>query len=316
MLKTKNNYKKAMPYMSGHKTKDNYVPIIISVTAVICTILIVTAILLIRSLPKEAFLDLVPSPSHESTELKGCVYPQPDEDIRKKADRLREIRYEEYLEHVYTPLESEMDNVYVYDNHKKCYLTFDDGPSSVTPKILDVLEKYKVKATFFVTGDRVIANPEIAKQIAKGGHTIGNHSYSHQYDSVYGSPSGFEREVAKCKKAIDDALGQSYDNLVFRFPGGYDSLSDESLKASYRNILGKIGYKYIDWSCLTGDSNTTEPTAEYLMDTLKSTIGSSVTGDIVVLMHDSPTKEITAKTLPKIIEYLYENGYEFDILKN
>ncbi len=316
MLKTKKNHTRVMPYMSGHKESDNYVPLIVSVTAVICTVLIVTAILLIRSLPREAFLEFIPSLSQQDAEIKGCIYPMPTEDVRKKADRLREIRYEEYLEHVYTPLESEMDNVYVYDNRKKCYLTFDDGPSSVTPKILDVLEKYKAKATFFVTGDRVIANPDIAKQIVKGGHTIGNHSYSHQYDSVYGSLSGFEAEVTKCKKAIDDALGQSYDNLVFRFPGGYDSLNDEGLKASYRNILEKIGYKYIDWSCLTGDSNTTEPTAEYLMDTLKSTIGSSVTGDIVVLMHDSPTKEITASTLPQIIEYLYENGYEFDVLKN
>ncbi len=316
MLKTKKNHTRVMPYMSGREESDNYVPLIVSVTAVICAVLIVTAILLIRSLPREAFLDFIPSLSQQDTEIKGCVYPQPTEDVRIKADRLREIRYEEYLEHVYTPLDGEMDSVYVYDNHKKCYLTFDDGPSSVTPLILDVLEKYKVKATFFVTGDRIMANPEIAKQIAKGGHTIGNHSYSHQYDSVYGSLSEFEAEVTKCKNAIDDALGQSYDNLVFRFPGGYDSLNDEAKKTSYRNILKKIGYKYIDWSCLTGDSNTTEPTAEYLINTLKSTIGSSVTGDIVVLMHDSPTKEITAKTLPKIIEYLYENGYEFDILKN
>ena len=112
-------------------------------------------------------------------------------------------------------------------------------------------------------------------------------------------------------EAINEALGESYDNLVFRFPGGYDSLTDEESKKTYRNILTELGYKYIDWSCLTGDSNTTEPTEKYLMDTLNMTIGHSVTGDIVVLMHDSP-----AKTLPKIIEYLYEEGYEFDILNN
>ena len=299
------------------KKENSFITKLVAITLVISASLITIAAVILSKMPKEAVLKAL-NPENDPKEeiITACVYPKPTDDVRAKADRLREIRYEDYLTHVYMPLEAEMDNVYIYDYAKKCYLTFDDGPSSVTPQILDVLDKYKVKATFFVTGDRAEANPEIMKSIADGGHTIGNHTYSHVYSNVYNSGEKFKEEVQKCKSAIDNALGYEYDNLVFRFPGGYDSLTDETTKSNYRNILKNIGYKYIDWSCLTGDSNTTAPTADYLMDTLKLTIGSSRSGDIVVLMHDSPTKEITAKTLPKVIEYLYEEGYTFEALTN
>lgn len=299
------------------KKENSFITKLVTITAIISAFLITVAVVLISSMPKGEVIKALRHTSEPKEEVVTTyIYPEPTEDIRAKANRLREIRHEDYLTHVYEPLEAEMDNVYIYDYTKKCYLTFDDGPSSVTPQILDVLEKYKVKATFFVTGDRAEANPEIMKSIAKAGHTIGNHTYSHVYSNVYNSGESFKDEVQKCKSAIDTALGYEYDNLVFRFPGGYDSLTDENTKANYRNILKSIDYKYIDWSCLTGDSNTTTPTADYLMDTLRLTIGSSRSGDIVVLMHDSPTKEITAKTLPKVIEYLYEEGYQFEALTN
>ena len=143
------------------------------------------------------------------------------------------------------------------------------------------------------------------KSIVDAGHSIGNHTYSHSYSNVYNSAQDFRDEVQKGKSAINSALGYEYDNLIFRFPGGYDSLKNETTKINYRSILKSLGYKYIDWSSLTGDSNTTTPTADYIMYTLKHTANSSETGDTVVLMHDSGAKEITAKTLPNVIEYLY-----------
>lgn len=299
-----------------HKTSDKFLSRLILVTSVISVCLISVSVFLIASLPKEAFRTVM---SRNETALKkeeGFVYPTPLSEVRAKADRLREIRLEDHLAHCYTPIEAEFDGAYVYDYDKKCYLTFDDGPSMVTPMILDVLDQYKVKATFFVTGDRAEANPNFMKQIADGGHSIGNHSYSHVYDVVYASPDSFKEEVTKCKDAIDTALGREYENLIFRFPGGYDSLTNEDSKTAYRKVLGDMGYSFIDWNSLTGDSNTTDPTEEYLMDTLKTSIKFSKTGDIVVLMHDSPSKEITAKALPKIIEYLYDEGYQFEALVN
>ncbi len=304
---------------AGSSSDDNsFIVKTISITAVICIILISLAIAMLSSMPKEAVLSAFSKDKTADAQVKitSYIYPKPSEDIRTKADRLKEIRYEEYLEKCYKPKDGEMDNVYVYDNKKKCYLTFDDGPSNVTRSILDVLNGYGVKATFFVMGERAEANPKLIKQILSEGHSIGNHSYSHDYNSVYGSLSSFKNEVKKCRDAIDSALGTKYENLVFRFPGGYESLNDEDAKAAYRMALKGMGYKYIDWTCLTGDSETTTPTEEYLMNTLKMTVSHTVTGDIVVLMHDSATKEMTANTLPKVIEYLHNEGYEFDSLEN
>lgn len=303
------------PYKRRRSEGDGFLRKLYTVTAVISAFLIGMGGFFASKLPKEVFADafFVSAPKKEVSEL---ILPQPTEEMRIKADRLREIRYEDYLENCYNPLEAELDNIYINDYAKKCYLTFDDGPGKVTERILDVLKQYKVKATFFVIGQRAEQNPEILRAIAKDGHSIGNHSYSHDYNGLYESPDAFKKEVLKCKNAIDKALGEEYDNLLFRFPGGYDSLKNEDTKKAYRKVLTKTGYKYTDWSCLTGDSNTTNPTFEYLMNTLNFSIGNTKTGDIVVLMHDSATKEITAETLPKIIEYLYEKGYEFESLSN
>ena len=313
-MKNKFYVSRYVPYSRRHHKRDNFIAKLVGLTAVISLVLISVSVILLSRIPREAFVNVLSS--EPKTQFAGYVYPEPTDEVRIKADRLREIRYEDYLEHCYTPLDGEMDNVYIRDNKKKCYLTFDDGPSSVTPLILDVLKQYKVRATFFVLGIHAEANPEIIRQRHREGHAIGNHSYSHEYDRIYDSVSGFKNEIKKCQDAIDEALGTKYESSVFRFPGGYTSLTNEDTKTAYRNALTEMGYKYIDWSCLTGDSNTTAPTEEYLMNTLKFGIGDSKTGDIVVLMHDSPTKEITAKSLPKIIEYLYEEGYEFDVLTN
>ena len=124
------------------KKENSFITKLVTITAIISAFLITVAVVLISSMPKGEVLKAL-KPENEPKEeiITACIYPEPTEDVRAKANRLREIRYEDYLTHVYEPLEAEMDNVYIYDYTKKCYLTFDDGPSSVTPQILDVLEK-------------------------------------------------------------------------------------------------------------------------------------------------------------------------------
>ncbi len=309
-----------VPYAKKKKNGNFFVSNIIIITTLICILLTGTMVILANKIPKEEFKKIIKASftKEERNEAeKGYVYPEPDEAVRIKADRLREIRYEDYLSRCYFPQEGEMDNVYVLDNHKKCYLTFDDGPSEMTPYLLDVLDKYKVKATFFVQGKNVNLHPKYTKAIYDAGHSIGNHTYSHIYEVIYSEKKAdFKKEVTDCQNAIDNALGKKYENLIFRFPGGYDSLTKEETKKMYRDTLSEIGYKYIDWSCLTGDSNSTDPTKEDIMRTLEFSISNTKTGDIVVLMHDAETKKITVDTLPMVIEYLYSNGYEFDVLTN
>lgn len=313
-----------VPYSSRVRRRRIFVLKTAAITAAVCLALISVTVLAARKMPRDFYISLfrggagVSETASDTAPPKetAYVYPMPSADIRAKADRLREIKLDDWNAHSYLPSDGELDNVYLYDNKKMCYLTFDDGPSAVTGQILDILSEYKVKATFFVTGAAANAHKDLVKRIYDEGHTIGNHSHTHDYNTVYSSREGFIDEVISCKNAIDGALGFEYDNLVFRFPGGYVSLTDENTKAGYVSALKELGYKYIDWSCLTGDGNVTDPTVDYLVNTLKFGIGSSKTGDIVVLMHDSSTKQATADALAGIIEYLYESRYRFGVLNN
>ena len=126
------------------RNDDGFMAKLIAVTSVISAVLLCVGISLLSTLPKEAFSAVLFSKSKEKKEIcTAYIYPEPSKELRAKADRLKEIRYEEYLEHTYTPLSAEMDNVYVYDSKKVCYLTFDDGPSAVTEDILDILRNTK-----------------------------------------------------------------------------------------------------------------------------------------------------------------------------
>lgn len=236
------------------------------------------------------------------------IYPQPSDEARKAADDYRNS----LAENEYIPSEGEVTGIYKNDNIKTCYLTFDDGPSPVTNQILDILNTYGIKATFFAVGNQVRAYPEIVARIFNEGHSIGNHSYSHDYSSVYRGDADFNDEVITTRNAIDDALGGSYTNYVFRFPGG--SFEDE--KQHYKQNLISMKYQYIDWNTLSGDSEVTEPTGDYIINDIIKSTNDGTKEDIVVLMHDAGAKQITADTLPSVIDYLIQKGYTFKAIWN
>lgn len=113
-----------------------------------------------------------------------------------------------------------IENIY-HSETKRAFLTFDDGPSTVTPTILEVLKQENVKASFFVLGSRVEAMPDIIKRIYEEGHYIANHGYSHTYSAIYSSPQAVLDEYNKCNEAVKKAIGkQEYNSHLFRFPGG------------------------------------------------------------------------------------------------
>ncbi len=113
-----------------------------------------------------------------------------------------------------------IENIY-HSETKRAFLTFDDGPSAVTPTILEVLKQENVKASFFVLGSRVEAMPDIIKRIYEEGHYIANHGYSHTYSAIYSSPQAVLDEYNKCNEAVKKAIGkQEYNSHLFRFPGG------------------------------------------------------------------------------------------------
>ncbi len=113
-----------------------------------------------------------------------------------------------------------IENIYHSEN-KRAFLTFDDGPSTVTPTILDTLKQQNVKASFFVLGSRVEAMPDTVKRIYEEGHYIANHGYSHTYSAIYSSPQAVLDEYNKCNESVKKAIGrQEYNSHLFRFPGG------------------------------------------------------------------------------------------------
>lgn len=194
---------------------------------------------------------------------------------------------------------------------KIAYLTFDDGPSpNVTPKILDILKKENVKASFFVIGKYVDSYPEITRRAYEEGHFIANHSYDHDNKILYKSESSFMDEIKKTDLAISNAIGiEGYSSHIFRFPTGYMSSNHKSQKRNCLKLLSQMDYTYIDWNCLNNDSMK-KYSKEQLLANLKKTIKGKDT--LVILMHDTKFVSDSSTALKESIEYIRSQGYTFD----
>ena len=201
------------------------------------------------------------------------------------------------------------DNIISHKTDKKiAYLTFDDGPYYLTHKYLDVLDKYDVKATFFTIGlgkEKCLDNRSynchlLYNEIAKRGHTIANHTFSHLiWNGLYTSADSFIEQVKKQEELIFDNTGIK-TNIV-RFPGG--SKTAGSKKDAIVEKLKGIGYGWVDWTAFDGDGAELK-TKEEAWNNFVTSIDENIE---VVLFHDY--NAITLEILPKAIEYLQNNGY-------
>lgn len=191
---------------------------------------------------------------------------------------------------------------------KTVYLTFDDGPSSLTPKVLDLLDEYNAKATFFVVYTDDAKYTSYLKEIVNRGHTLAIHSYSHDYSKIYRSTDAFLADFNQVYQWVYEETGQRPS--LFRFPGG----STKGNTALVKNIIGEMerrGFIYYDWNVSSGDgSNLT--TAENILENIYPNVNSFQMP--VVLMHDGIGKNATLDALPKVLQTLAENGYQFQAL--
>lgn len=204
------------------------------------------------------------------------------------------------------------------ESEKIVFLTFDDGISTtVTPKILRTLDEYNVKATFFVIGETVDKGGERARELIKEefekGHAIANHSYSHNYHTLYPGRSlnlsNFKADFKKTDDLLKDILGENFSTRVVRCPGGYMSWNNMEQLDHYLNESNKVS---IDWNALSKDAEGKKKNAEQLLENVKRTTkGKEI---VVLLMHDTYGKEETAKALPEVIRYFKNNGYAFKTL--
>ncbi len=211
-------------------------------------------------------------------------------------------------------------NVTAVDD-KRIYLTFDDGPHHNTDRVLEILDTYGVKATFFTLGTYVAVYPERTKTIVDNGHLLACHSYSHDYVKLYESADAVLNEINAWKAAVEKAGISLPQKVYFRFPGGTTTTYME--RDRYEEIFWTItdaGYYTMDWTCANNDrylnGKTEEQTLEeYLVQSAITTTASlkySPSLPKIMLMHD--TADETAATLPQIIEALLNEGYTFGTL--
>ena len=193
---------------------------------------------------------------------------------------------------------------------KVIYLTFDDGPSPCTPQVLDILDRYGVNATFFITAQRPDCF-EYIKDAYDRGNTIGLHSYSHEYEQVYASEAAFFEDLEAIGRLAEEKIG--YVPALIRFPGGSSNetskLYTEGIMSALAPKVNEMGYQYWDWNAVTGDG-AEDVTAE---DEVKNAL-SFDQNTIVLLLHDGETKENTVTALPEIIEGFKNQGYTFKVL--
>lgn len=192
----------------------------------------------------------------------------------------------------------------VKSSGKKVYLTFDDGPSSNTDQILDILKHYDVKATFFVVGKTDERSVKAYQRIVEEGHTLAMHSYSHRYDEIYESKEAFARDLNSLQEYLYETTGVW--PRIYRFPGGSSNTVSKVDMQELIEYLTDIGITYFDWNVASGDAVSRTLPAETIVNNCLS--GIEKQKESVILMHDASNKGTTIEALPRIIEAIQEQG--------
>ncbi len=191
------------------------------------------------------------------------------------------------------------------------YLTFDDGPSARTDEILEILDKYGVKATFFVVGANEEGDLERMQKIVAAGHTLAIHSYSHDYKKIYASVEAYLEDFNQMFCQIYEATGVKPQ--IFRFPGGSVNSYNVGIHQQLIAEMTRRGFVYFDWNVANGDAvfSKIQPSSTLTANALK---GVGTARRAIILMHDSSAKTTTVEALPAIIEGYLEAGYSFAAL--
>lgn len=340
--------------MSYNETKDrNETMKLVCVLSLLLLILLVLSLYLMNNLeyptantePKTQYMEL---PALENMSLAGAKQVLDALDISyeviptqsRVANRIEKIEYlgkEEDGKKLYeigTTVKLHSNEV---GADKVIYLTFDDGPMVrynldmtvyyTTEELLDVLDEYGVKATFFLAGYQMVKSDRshFVNELYEKGHLIACHSYSHDFGKIYDSTNDFIADVKEFELALENILGKEKYNSIgkyIRFPGGTNSngviSGDESLE--YINAIRGEGYKVYDWTFLTNDADdhyrlAGESDKDYFMRSMKNGLegAKGKNKPLILLMHDK--MEMT-DVLPDILDYLIGEGYYFDTLEN
>ena len=184
---------------------------------------------------------------------------------------------------------------------RRVYLTFDDGPSSNTDRILDILDQYGVKATFFVVGKEGYA--EQYRRIVEEGHTLAMHSYSHKYSEIYASLGAYKEDLTKLHDFLYELTGE--DCNIVRFPGGSSNTVSHVDMWELIDYLNEEDMVYFDWNVSSGDASRDRKSVDQIARNVLNNIDQY--NNAVVLFHDAAGKDSTVDALPAIIEKILES---------
>lgn len=239
-----------------------------------------------------------------------------DDDIKKEDEKVAEIKAKEKAEEEKKKAEEEKKKAeeamakgtaYVPPAGAKIiYLTFDDGPGPYTSRLLDILKKYNVKATFFVTCNRAQYRSMITRAFLEG-HAIGLHSCTHNYAKIYQNEQAFFNELEEIENVVRNATG--FGSKLVRFPGGSSNTVSKKYNKGVMTRLAKQltekGYSYFDWNVSSGDAGETTDTNRVYNNVINRLKGNYS----IVLQHD--IKEYSVNAVERIIQFGQKNGFTF-----
>lgn len=196
---------------------------------------------------------------------------------------------------------------------KTAYLTFDDGPSDNTRSILDTLKKEKAVATFFLIGNEITDEKEaIVKQEIAQGNAVGVHTFCHEQKQMYCDAAGFFTDYQKASERIASVTGRL--PVLHRFPWGSNNGYVCSYVDDLHEKLKAMGVRSFDWNVSGEDSVSPHVSQETIFQNVKKDLTRF--DEPIILLHDSASAKNTASVLPRIIQYIREQGYSFGTLEN
>lgn len=206
--------------------------------------------------------------------------------------------------------QAEISNSKQVTQQKICYLTFDDGPSNHTEQILDILDEYEVKATFFVIGEELREDRKtIIERIVNDGHAIGLHSNVHDFDKLYRSVDNCIHDFREQQRILNEDYG--IDTNIFRFPGGSACCYMNGHREEYIQAMQKAGFRCYDWN-VSGEDSYGNPSVWSIQNNVLSNYEDYKTP--IILLHDANVAKVTVAALPEILERMTAEGYSFETL--
>ena len=198
---------------------------------------------------------------------------------------------------------SELVNQAIAENRKVVYLTFDDGSSTLTPSVLNILDEYGVHATFFVVGAHSLGDENaqtMYNEIINRGHSLGIHSFTHNRADIYASLEAFSED---CNKMYDYVIKLTgYTPFLWRFPGGSATMyADHRMQTEYIPYVESKGLTYYDWNVSSGDGSRDACSTDIYNNVINGVMKRNVS---VVLLHDGSGHEDTINALPDILDTL------------